>query len=155
MSAALQPALTTRNRSSVAARDHQVVEDAAARVGEEAVALLAEARPSTSTGTSDSSAAIGIVAEPAAAGPCARRRTGAAELAAVPVLGQDAGGVLDRHVVAGEGHHAGAEFEVQRVQRRALEFAGGRCDVGHGETFKGVETTPLYAGGGALAVRFT
>ena len=45
-------------------------------------------------------------------------------LTAGGVLGQDAGGVLHRHLVAGERHHARAEFEVQRVQRGAGEGVG-------------------------------
>ena len=36
-------------------------------------------------------------------------------LAAPLVLGEDARGVLHRHVVAGKGHHAGAELHVQGV----------------------------------------
>jgi hypothetical protein len=35
------------------------------------------------------------------------------------MLGHQAAGVLDRHLVAGEGNHAGAQFEVQRMQGSA------------------------------------
>jgi hypothetical protein len=38
-------------------------------------------------------------------------------VAGVQVLGHQAGGVLHRHAVAGKGHHAGAQFQVQRVER--------------------------------------
>ena len=40
------------------------------------------------------------------------------------MLGQDAGRVLHRHLVAGEGHEARAELAMQVVKRRALERAG-------------------------------
>ena len=46
--------------------------------------------------------------------------------AGVLVLGHHAGGVLDRHVVAGEGHHLGAEFDMQRVQRGLVQRGRGR-----------------------------
>jgi hypothetical protein len=46
------------------------------------------------------------------------------------VLGQDAGGVLHRHLVAGERDQAGAQFPVQRVERRAFEGAGGFAQDG-------------------------
>ena len=41
--------------------------------------------------------------------------------ARVQVLGEDAGGILHRHVVAGERHHARAERDMQRMQRRAWQ----------------------------------
>ena len=40
------------------------------------------------------------------------------------MLGEDARRILHRHRIAGEGHHAGAEFEVQVVER-GLEQVGG------------------------------
>ena len=41
--------------------------------------------------------------------------------AGVQMLGEDAGGILHRHLVAGERHHPGAERLVERVERRPLE----------------------------------
>jgi hypothetical protein len=66
------------------------------------------------------------------------------------VLGEDAFGVVDRHRVAGELDHLGAEFDVQIVQRGALEVGGHRsCSP------EGPHTTASQHGGLALAVRFT
>ena len=48
----------------------------------------------------------------------------------------DAGGVLHRHFVAGEGHDLGAEGNVDIVERRALERAG--IDGSHGQERSGV-----------------
>ena len=45
--------------------------------------------------------------------------------AGLGMLGQDAGRILHRHLVAGEGHEARAELAMQGVERRALEGAGG------------------------------
>ena len=42
-------------------------------------------------------------------------------LARPVVLGEDAGRVLHRHVVAGERHHAGAERDVLALERRRQE----------------------------------
>ena len=47
-----------------------------------------------------------------------------AALAGVAVLGHQAGRVLHRHRIAGEGHHAGAELEMQGMQRGLLEIFG-------------------------------
>ena len=53
----------------------------------------------------------------------------------VIVLGDDAVGILHRHVVAGERHHAGTARDMQRVQRgflqrrRRLRRIGRRCCV--------------------------
>ena len=41
--------------------------------------------------------------------------------AGLGMLGQDAGRILHRHLVAGERHEARAQFPMQRIQRRALE----------------------------------
>jgi hypothetical protein len=46
--------------------------------------------------------------------------------AGLGMLDQDAGRILNRHLVAGERHQAGAEFLMQFVEPRALEGAGGR-----------------------------
>jgi hypothetical protein len=64
---------------------------------------------------------------------------------------------LHRHVVAGKGHHAGAELDVQRVQRGAGQ--GGRVVSGQAVLLKGItmpkrRPVPVVFGS-ALAVRFT
>jgi hypothetical protein len=46
------------------------------------------------------------------------------------VLGHHAGGVLHRHGVAGEGHHAGAEFDMQVVQRGTLQQGSWEAVMG-------------------------
>ena len=46
------------------------------------------------------------------------------------MLGHEAGGILHRHVVAGKGHHAGAQFQVQAMKRgvkQVLNLAGGHA----------------------------
>src|SRR4029078_12516199 len=48
------------------------------------------------------------------------------------VLGEDAGWILHRHLIAGEGHHAGAEPDVKVVERGALKSFGRRCHYNPG-----------------------
>ena len=50
-------------------------------------------------------------------------------LARMAMLGQDAGRIMDRHVVAGEGRHARAELDVQSV-----EGSLPNCVFAHGTT---------------------
>ena len=49
----------------------------------------------------------------------------AREIPVLRMLGEDAGRVLDRHLVASERHQAGAQLAVQVVEWRAFEGAGG------------------------------
>src|SRR3954467_4867749 len=51
----------------------------------------------------------------------------------VKVLLQDAARVLDWHLVSRERHHAGAEIEMEPVERRAFELRG-RNHVAHDGT---------------------
>jgi hypothetical protein len=51
----------------------------------------------------------------------------------VKVLLQDATRVLDWHLVSRERHHAGAEIEMEPVERRAFELRG-RNDIAHDGT---------------------
>jgi hypothetical protein len=37
---------------------------------------------------------------------------------------QDTGGILNRHLVAGERYQLGAEFDMKRVERRAVKRSG-------------------------------
>jgi hypothetical protein len=66
----------------------------------------------------------------------------AGRVARVLVLGHQAGGVLHRHRVAGEGHHAGAELDVEVVQGRlegvgASEEEAAEARRGHGALQRG------------------
>ena len=42
-------------------------------------------------------------------------------LAGVQMFLQDAGGILHRHVIAGERHHLAAQLQMQRMKRRRLQ----------------------------------
>jgi hypothetical protein len=64
---------------------------------------------------------------------------------------------LHRHVVAGKGHHAGAELNVQGVQRGAGQDGGvvsGQAVLLKGITMPKRRPVPVVFGS-ALAVRFT
>ncbi|MCY1370161.1 hypothetical protein D9M69_572440 [compost metagenome] len=110
--------------------EHQVVDDAAFVVEQQAVALLAHGQVDhvhrherlergSRIGADEAQLAHVRDVEQAGGG------TG------VVVFGHQAGGVLHRHAVAGKGHHAGTEFEMQGVQR-GLEQVGTGGAVGHG-----------------------
>ena len=51
-------------------------------------------------------------------------------LAGMAVLGDDAGGILDRHLVAGERHEARTELAVQIRQGRGKQGRGKQRSVG-------------------------
>ena len=113
---------------------HQVVLDAALRVQQQRVALLAE-RPVVEVDRQrglERGAQGGRLA-------VARRDAQLAHVrdieepglaAGVQVLGLQAGRVLDRHVPAGECAHARAQAAVQGVERNARRGGGG--GIGHG-----------------------
>ena len=113
------------------ARHHQVVENAAILVGELGIALP-PGREADDVGSHQrlERARGGLVV-----GPDQERLAHvrdveqAGRAAGMGVLGNDAVGILDRHVVAGERHHAGAARDMQRVQRRDRERCGcaGSC----------------------------
>jgi hypothetical protein len=67
-----------------------------------------------STGTSVSKAAAASVADQAQLAHV-RHVEQRGLVAAVPVLGEDAGGVLHRHRIAGEGHHAAPSSTCRQV----------------------------------------
>ena len=110
------------------ARHHQVVEDAAVVVEQLRVALAAgreaddvarhqrleRARDRLVVGADEER--LAHVRDVEQAGRAAH----------MIVLGDDAVGVLHRHVVAGERHHAGAARDMQRVQRGLLQRRGRR-----------------------------
>jgi hypothetical protein len=115
------------------AGDHQVVEDVALLVREEGVALLAGGQVDhvdRHQGFQRGGRIGADQAQLAHVGDVEQR----GRIAALLVFGHQAGGVLHRHRVASEGHHAGAEFEVQGVQRGLQQLVGGgsgghRCAV--------------------------
>jgi hypothetical protein len=105
--------------------DHQVVEDGAIVVGEEAVALAAFGETENIDGNEaferkcrilvsarlrldDHLAHVGHIEQ---SGCCA----------GLQMFLHDAGGILYRHVVAGKGHHAGAKRQMQVMQRGFLQ----------------------------------
>ena len=108
------------------ARHHQVVEDAAALVGELRVALAAGREADDVAGHQRFERArhrlvVGADQERLAH---VRDIEQAGRAAHMIVLGDDAVGILHRHVVAGERHHAAAARDMQRMQRRLLERRG-------------------------------
>ena len=106
-------------------RHHQVVENAAGLVGELRIALAAGRqrqdvlrhqpfqRQAASSSLPDFARSVDLAhmrdVEQAGGG------------AGVQMFLQHAGGVLHRHVVAGERHHLAAAGDVQRVQRRLFQ----------------------------------
>ena len=123
-----QPERAVRGGS---ARHHEIVDDAALVVEELRVALPARSQ------TEDVGCAEGL--EERRHGPVVRpfdRRLAHVRdiekpcgLAGVQMLAEDPGRILDRHVIAREGGHAGAELDVQRVQGRLTDGV-----VAHGST---------------------
>ena len=108
------------------ARHHQVVEDAAFLVGELGVALAARRQIHDIGGHQRFERArhrlvIGADQERL---PHVRDIEQPGVGAHMIVLGDDAVGVLHRHLVAGERHHAAAARDVQRMQRRFQERRG-------------------------------
>ena len=47
--------------------------------------------------------------------------------AGVQMRSQDAGGILHRHVIAGEGHHLAAKLDMQIVEGSSQQFLVGRA----------------------------
>ncbi|MCY1424468.1 hypothetical protein D9M71_402150 [compost metagenome] len=111
--------------------DHQVVEDAAVGVGEHGVALHAHGqvddihRHQAFQGTRRIRPAQDDLAHVRDIEQAGRR-------AGVLVLLEHAERVLHRHVVAGEGHHARPEFEMQGVQRGLGEGLAGHGNLQSG-----------------------
>ncbi len=104
---------------------HQVVENAAVRVGELRVALPAR-RDRQQYPAAPAAPAPARRPRPcrisaaARSGPYGRRRTGRRG-AGMQMFLQHAGGVLHRHVIAGERHHLAAARHMQGVQRGAFQ----------------------------------
>ena len=98
----------------------QVVEDAAAVVGEQGVAHGAGGEAGDVGGNERlqrARRALAAHADLSHVGDVEQHRPGAG----VQVLGEDAGGILHRHLVARERHHPGAQLDVQVVKRGASE----------------------------------
>ena len=137
-SMSLRLALTTRKAGRRQVGDHQVVEDAAGLVGQQRVALPAGLERRDVAGHQPlqrRGRAVALQRRLAHVGDVEQRGVGAA----VQVLGHDAGGVLHRHGVAGEGHHARAQLAVQRVERGGRQRLVGRRagSLGHGRSAQG------------------
>ena len=105
---------------------HQVVEHAAGIVGELGVALLAGLEARDVGRHQALQRPGGVVAGPGGEPHLAHVRDveQAGRGPGLGMFGQDAGRVLHRHLVAGEGHDARAELAMQVVERCALERAG-------------------------------
>ncbi|GMA77216.1 hypothetical protein GCM10025880_36330 [Methylorubrum aminovorans] len=111
------------------ARDHQVVEDAAGLVRQEAVALAPDAEPED-IDRNQCFEGAGRLRDIAGAG----RQRDLAHMRDVEepggrprmqVLLEQPGGVLQRHRVARERHHLGAEAQMKCVQRRLCQGLSG------------------------------
>mmetsp|Transcript_21803 Transcript_21803/g.85364 ORF Transcript_21803/g.85364 Transcript_21803/m.85364 type:complete len:361 (+) Transcript_21803:556-1638(+) len=100
--------------------DHQVVEQAALVVREQGVALLEDAEVDDVHRHQRLQRGGGIGAHQAHLAHV-RHIEQAGGRPRVLVLGHHAGGVLHRHVIAGEGHHLGAEFDMEGVKRRVQQ----------------------------------
>ena len=103
---------------------HEIVEDAARFIGEEGIARAAGGKPGDIGGDDP------LQRRREAAATRLRREAKLAHMgdveqprlaAGLQMLRQYAGGILHRHVIAGEGHHLGAELEMQIVERGAFQ----------------------------------
>ena len=112
-------------------RDHQVVDDSALGVEQLAVALAArrEAKKVRRTESLERGGDGRVVGPDELRLAHVRDVEQAGAGAGMEMFGEDAGGILNRHVVAGERPHPRAEFDMQRMKRRAQ-----RRGIGHGIT---------------------
>src|SRR5262245_7307370 len=113
-------------------RDHQIVEDAAARVGEQRISLPSFAEAEQVDRQQSLERTCGVLAVVRADGDLphvrhieeTRRRTG------VEMLLEDAVREIDRHLVSRERREASTELDVQVMKRGPLQYeAGGSLDV--------------------------
>ena len=110
-----QRAKARSGRRSVGAHHHQVVEQAAARIGEEGVALASRREVDQVHRHQGLEGGCSVVADQPDLTHVRdieqhRRR------AALPVFGHQAVLALHRHRVAGKGHHARAQADMKSVQ---------------------------------------
>ena len=112
-------------------RDHQVVDDSALGVEQLAVALAArrEAKKVRRTESLERGGDGCVVGPDELRLSHVRDVEQAGAGAGMEMFGEDAGGKLNRHVVAGERPHPRAEFDMQRVKRRTQ-----RRGIRHGIT---------------------
>ena len=101
--------------------EHQVVDDGALVGQQQAVALLVHAQTHHVDGHQGFERGGGIGTDQLDLAHV-RNVEQAGGFAHVPVLGDQAGGVLHRHAVTGKGHHARAEVDVQGVQGGFQKF---------------------------------
>ncbi|MNE42448.1 hypothetical protein D3C80_1365740 [compost metagenome] len=104
--------------------DHQVVEDAAVFIGEHRVALHAHWQVDD-VDRHQGFQGLGRIGTAQADLAHVRDVEQAGLIAAVQMLFHHPQRVLDRHVVAGERHHARTQFQVQGVQRGLEQCFGG------------------------------
>ena len=107
-----------------AVTDHQIVDDAAAAVGEKRIALPPR-RKAQDIGRHDTFESPSGVGHPAGTRaqcdlPHMRDIEQAGGAAGMQVFLQHAQRIMDGHVVAGEQRHAGAHRQVERMERRLL-----------------------------------
>jgi hypothetical protein len=137
------------------AEEHQVVDDAALVVEQQAVALLAHGQVDHVHGHQALEGGSSIGADQAQLAHV-RDVEQAGFLARVQVLGHQARRVLHGHGVTGERHHAGAQFDVQRVEGRGEQGCGGRCGHNNSRANGGRGTNATgFALLSALPERFT
>ena len=110
----------------LALKEHQVVEDAAFVVQQQAVALLAHRQVDHVDRHQALECGGGVTAGQAQLAHV-RHVEQAGGLACAQVLGHQAAGVLHRHAVASERDHARTQFQVQRMQRGFQQIGG----IGH------------------------
>ncbi len=111
--------------------DHQVVEDAAMGHGQQRVALPPglEARDVAGHQPLQRRRRIrSVQAGLAHVGDVEQGGVGAA----MQMLGHDAGGVLHRHRISGERHHAAAKLAMQGIERGGLQGGVSRGGVSRG-----------------------
>jgi hypothetical protein len=111
--------------------DHQVVENAARVVRKQRIARAPDTEPgdiARHKRFESGGSAVALQADLPHVRHIEQRGAGARMV----VFGDDAGGILHRHLVAGELHELGAQLAVQRVEGRALKSGGGGRVIGHG-----------------------
>ena len=124
----------TETRAGRGPNHHQIVQQTAARVGEEGVALAAfgQAQHVHRNQAFQCGGAVVTDQPQLAHVRNVKQRCGGAALF---VLGHQTSGVLHGHGITRKGHHLGAQAQVQVVQGRVLQSAVGQG--GHGGSGEG------------------
>src|SRR5262249_9380678 len=105
--------------------NHQIVEDAAPRIGEQRIALPSLTEPQQIDrleGLQRTPARLdGVLAGGDRDLPHVRHVEKAGRRTRVQMLLEDAAGKLDRHLIPCEGHEAGAELDMEIMKRGTLQ----------------------------------